>query len=144
MTIQDATVELLRNLVQRPSVTPEDFGCQKLIAERLEKLGFRIEHMPSGDVKNLWARYGTIEPLVVLAGHTDVVPTGDESEWRVPPFSAEIIDNKMYGRGTSDMKGGVAAMITLIGLPLNCQWNSRPRSLSALSSKSCARTGAIY
>jgi len=112
MTIQDATVELLRNLVQRPSVTPEDFGCQELIAERLEKLGFKIEHMPSGDVKNLWARYGTLEPLVVLAGHTDVVPTGDESEWRVPPFSAEIIDNKMYGRGTSDMKGGVAAMIT--------------------------------
>lgn len=112
MTTKDATVELLTNLVQRPSVTPEDFGCQQLIAERLEALGFKIEHMPSGDVKNLWARYGTSDPLVVLAGHTDVVPTGDESEWRVPPFSAEIIDNKMYGRGTSDMKGGVAAMIT--------------------------------
>ena len=112
MSTQDATVELLRDLVQRPSVTPNDSGCQQLIAERLEAAGFVIEHMPCGDVKNLWARYGTTEPLVVLAGHTDVVPTGEESEWRVPPFSAEIIDNKMYGRGTSDMKGGVAAMIT--------------------------------
>ena len=114
MSTQDATVELLRDLVQRASVTPNDCGCQQLIADRLQALGFVIEHMPCGDVQNLWARYGTLEPLVVLAGHTDVVPTGDESEWRVPPFSAEIIDNKMYGRGTSDMKGGVAAMITAV------------------------------
>ena len=97
MSTQDATVELLRDLVQRASVTPNDCGCQQLIADRLQALGFVIEHMPCGDVQNLWARYGTLEPLVVLAGHTDVVPTGEESEWRVPPFSAEIIDNKMYG-----------------------------------------------
>jgi len=107
-----ACVELCRDLVQRPSVTPEDFGCQALIAERLEACGFSIEHMPSNGVDNLWARFGTKDPLVVLAGHTDVVPTGDESMWRVPPFSAEIIDGKLYGRGASDMKGGVAAMVT--------------------------------
>lgn len=114
MSVLDPTVELLRDLVQRPSVTPDDKGCQALIAERLEALGFSIENMPAGDVENLWARLGTDSPLVVLAGHTDVVPTGDESQWRVPPFSAEVIDNKMYGRGTSDMKGGVAAMITAV------------------------------
>jgi len=108
----NATIDLCRELVQRASVTPEDNGCQELIAKRLEAAGFTIEHLPSGDVKNLWARRGTSEPLVVLAGHTDVVPTGDVSEWRTDPFSAEIIDGKMYGRGTSDMKGGVAAMIT--------------------------------
>jgi len=107
-----ATVELCRELVRRPSVTPADHGCQELIAERLAQRGFTIEHMPAGEVKNLWARIGDSEPLVVLAGHTDVVPTGAESEWRVPPFSAEIIDGKLYGRGSSDMKGGVAAMIT--------------------------------
>ncbi len=115
MTTQDATdatIDLLKELVQRPSVTPEDSGCQDLLAERLEGVGFSIEHMPCGEVKNLWARYGSEAPLVVLAGHTDVVPTGDESDWKVNPFSAEIIDNKMYGRGTSDMKGGVAAMVT--------------------------------
>jgi len=114
MSTQDATIDLLRTLVQRPSVTPADHGCQELLAERLEKIGFTIEHMPSGEVKNLWARYGDKAPLMVLAGHTDVVPTGDESEWTVPPFSAEVIDNKMYGRGTSDMKGGVAAMVTAV------------------------------
>ncbi len=112
MTSPNATIDLLTDLVQRPSVTPEDHGCQALIADRLARIGFTIEHMPAGDVKNLWARFGDKDPLVVLAGHTDVVPTGDESEWRVPPFSASVIDNKMYGRGTSDMKGGVAAMIT--------------------------------
>jgi len=114
MSTQDATIDLLRTLVQRPSVTPADHGCQELLANRLEKIGFTIEHMPSGDVKNLWARYGDKAPLMVLAGHTDVVPTGDESEWKVPPFSAKVIDNKMYGRGTSDMKGGVAAMVTAV------------------------------
>lgn len=114
MSTQDATIDLLRELIQRPSVTPEDHGCQDLLAARLEKIGFSIEHMPSGDVKNLWARFGSDAPLVVLAGHTDVVPTGDEAEWKVGPFSAEIIDNKMYGRGTSDMKGGVAAMVTAV------------------------------
>jgi len=108
----NACVELCRDLVQRPSVTPEDHGCQTLIADRLEACGFQIEHLPAENVQNLWARYGTADPLFVFAGHTDVVPTGDESEWTVPPFSAEVIDGKMYGRGTSDMKGGVAAMIT--------------------------------
>jgi len=70
------TIDLARDLIQRQSVTPEDAGCQQLLADRLEPLGFVIEHMRFGDVDNLWARRGTASPLVVFAGHTDVVPTG--------------------------------------------------------------------
>ena len=105
------TVALCRDLVQRPSVTPADEGCQALLASMLEKAGFTIESMPFGDVTNLWARRGTAAPLMVLAGHTDVVPTGDESHWDVPPFSATIIDDMLIGRGAADMKGSVAAMV---------------------------------
>lgn len=85
-----------------------------MLAARLEKLGFTIEWMNSGDVTNLWARRGKTAPLMVFAGHTDVVPTGDVQHWTAPPFSAEIIDGYLCGRGASDMKGGVAAMITAI------------------------------
>lgn len=108
------TIELLIDLVQRPSVTPEDHGCQELIATRLQALGFNIEPMRHGDVDNLWARLGTTEPLFVFAGHTDVVPTGDHDEWSSPPFSAEIRNGFLYGRGAADMKGSVAAMVTAI------------------------------
>ncbi len=108
------TIALLIDLVQRDSVTPEDKGCQTIIAERLEKLGFDIEWMNSGEVTNLWARRGTKQPLMVFAGHTDVVPTGDVDSWTSPPFSAEIIDGYLCGRGAADMKGGVAAMVTAI------------------------------
>ena len=108
------SIELLVDLVQRDSVTPEDCGCQALIASRLEPLGFTIEWMNSGGVTNLWARRGTASPLMVFAGHTDVVPTGDENQWSSPPFSAEIIDGYLCGRGAADMKGGVAAFITAV------------------------------
>ncbi len=108
------TLALLLDLVKRDSVTPEDRGCQELIGKRLEKLGFTLEHIPSNGVTNLWARCGTEEPLFVFAGHTDVVPTGDVSAWSSPPFDAAIIDNHVVGRGTADMKGGVAAMVTAI------------------------------
>lgn len=106
------TVELCRALVQRPSVTPLDAGCQQLVAERLQALGFTLEPMPFGDVSNLWARFGNTAPLLVFAGHTDVVPTGDEAHWSVPPFSASIVDGHIVGRGAADMKGSVAAMVT--------------------------------
>jgi len=93
-------------------VTPEDKGCQELITKRLEALGFSIERLRFGDVDNLWARHGTQKPLFVFAGHTDVVPSGPEENWYTPPFKATIIDNMLYGRGTADMKGSLAAMVT--------------------------------
>lgn len=106
------TIALLGDLVRRDSVTPQDKGCQSMIAERLEAHGFSIEWMNCGDVTNLWARKGVQGPLMVFAGHTDVVPTGDVKSWSSPPFSAEIIDGYLCGRGAADMKGGVAAMVT--------------------------------
>jgi len=105
------TIELAQQLIQRPSVTPSDEGCQELIANRLSKVGFKAEHMTFGDVSNLWIRLGDTAPLVVYAGHTDVVPTGEESQWTHPPFSAEIVDGNIMGRGAADMKGSVAAAV---------------------------------
>ena len=109
-----ATAILCQQLVQRPSVTPADHDCQQLLGERYAQLGFSLETLQFGDVTNLWARFGTTGPLFVFAGHTDVVPTGDEALWRFPPFSADIHDGHIYGRGTADMKGSVAAFTTAI------------------------------
>jgi len=109
-----STLDLAKALVARPSVTPEDGGCQELIADRLQKAGFAIERMNTGGVKNLWARHGDARPLLVFAGHTDVVPAGPESAWKFPPFAATEHDDHLYGRGTADMKGGLAAMITAV------------------------------
>lgn len=106
------TLELTKDLISRPSVTPEDEGCQVLIAERLSKIGFEIEHMRFGETDNLWARRGTSGPLFTFAGHTDVVPTGPEENWKFPPFEPTIEDGLLYGRGTADMKGSVACMVT--------------------------------
>ncbi len=113
-TTYSDTVELLIDLVQRDSVTPDDKGCQNMLGERLERLGFTLESMPSGGVTNLWARLGTEAPLFTFAGHTDVVPTGDVQDWSSPPFAACIVEDHLIGRGAADMKGGVAAMITAI------------------------------
>ena len=113
-TTYSDTIELLVDLVQRDSVTPDDKGCQRMLGERLEHLGFTLESMPSGGVTNLWARLGTEAPLFAFAGHTDVVPTGDVQDWSSPPFAANIADDHLIGRGAADMKGGVAAMITAI------------------------------
>lgn len=105
-------ITLAQQLLTCPSLTPNDAGCQKIIRERLEQLGFQCESMRFEDVDNLWARYGTQAPLLVFAGHTDVVPTGPESQWTSPPFQPSIRDGYLYGRGTSDMKGAIAAMMT--------------------------------
>lgn len=105
-----ATLELSKELISRPSVTPLDGGCQILLADRLTALGFQCESMRFGDVDNLWARFGTQAPLFVFAGHTDVVPTGLETDWTSPPFSPTIRDGYLYGRGAADMKSGIAAM----------------------------------
>jgi len=106
------TLELSRALIERPSVTPDDQGCQQLLAARLEPLGFVIEHLRFGDVDNLWARRGNRKPLFVFAGHTDVVPPGPLDEWVSPPFHASLRDGCLYGRGAADMKGSIAAMVT--------------------------------
>ncbi|PID60551.1 MAG: succinyl-diaminopimelate desuccinylase [Gammaproteobacteria bacterium] len=110
----DPTLALLIDLVRRPSVTPEDAGCQALIAERLAAVGFEIEHLPAAGVSNLWARLGDTAPLIAFAGHTDVVPPGDPDAWTHPPFSATIENGYLYGRGAADMKAGVAAMVTAL------------------------------
>ncbi|PCJ31484.1 MAG: succinyl-diaminopimelate desuccinylase [Gammaproteobacteria bacterium] len=114
--IMSATLELTKDLISRPSVTPEDFGCQQLLADRLEAIGFTIEHLRFGEAgnwtDNIWARRGTEGPLFAFAGHTDVVPTGPEDTWTSHPFEPEIRDGLLYGRGTADMKGSIAAMVT--------------------------------
>ncbi len=111
--MQDSTtISLAKTLIAKPSVTPHDSGCQQLIAQHLQQLGFHIEHLRFADVDNLWARLGTTAPLLVFAGHTDVVPTGPESQWTSPPFVPVIRDQQLFGRGAADMKGSIAAMIT--------------------------------
>ncbi|NEX19040.1 succinyl-diaminopimelate desuccinylase [Thiorhodococcus mannitoliphagus] len=109
-----ATLELACDLISRPSVTPEDAGCQDLIAARLQRLGFTIEPMPFGEVNNLWARRGDSAPLLCFAGHTDVVPTGPLDEWTSDPFAPVIRDGQLFGRGAADMKGSIAAMVTAV------------------------------
>lgn len=110
----DALLSLLDDLLRRPSVTPEDAGCQALLAERLAGLGFRTESLPFGDVTNLWARRGTAEPLFCFAGHTDVVPPGDLAAWQSDPFTPTVRDGRLYARGAADMKGSLAAMLVAV------------------------------
>jgi succinyl-diaminopimelate desuccinylase len=107
-----STLDLARDLVRRPSVTPADGGCQDLIADALEPCGFEPEALSFGSVRNLWLRRGSGSPLFVFAGHTDVVPTGPEESWRYPPFEGKVVDDTLHGRGAADMKGSLAAMVT--------------------------------
>src|SRR6185295_15821559 len=108
---RSATLELARALISRRSLTPDDAGCQALLASRLEPLGFRCETLVSNGVTNLWARRGTARPLVCFAGHTDVVPTGPLEQWDADPFTPTLRDGFLYGRGASDMKSSVAAFV---------------------------------
>ncbi|WP_305830386.1 succinyl-diaminopimelate desuccinylase [Photobacterium leiognathi] len=107
-------IALAKDLMSRPSVTPEDAGCQDVMIARLEQLGFTIETMVFEDTTNLWARRGTQAPLFVFAGHTDVVPSGPVEQWHTPPFEPTIIDGYLHGRGAADMKGSLACMIVAI------------------------------
>lgn len=111
LTRNSAEIDLLIELIRRRSVTPDDAGCQNLLAARLSASGFVCESMHHGDVDNLWARRGSIGPVFCFAGHTDVVPPGDLTEWDCDPFGAEIRDGLLYGRGSADMKSGLAAML---------------------------------
>jgi len=107
----DPTLELACQLIARPSLTPQDHGCQAMMCARLEAIGFTIEHLRFDDVDNFWARRGTDGPLIAFAGHTDVVPTGPEKNWQSPPFTPTFTDGKLYGRGAADMKGSLACMV---------------------------------
>jgi succinyl-diaminopimelate desuccinylase len=109
-----SALELAKELIARRSVTPEDGGCQELIAARLARSGFTCEPMPFGAVSNLWARRGTGQPVVCFAGHTDVVPTGPLSEWHSDPFVPTLRDGRLYGRGAADMKSSIAAFIIAV------------------------------
>ena len=112
--MQDPELSLLFDLIRRRSVTPDDAGCQDVIAARLEKLGFDCETMVFGKVTNLWARRGTASPVFCFAGHTDVVPPGDVGDWKSDPFEPDIRGEHVYGRGSADMKSGLAAMVVAV------------------------------
>lgn len=105
---------LTQQLIVRASVTPDDAGCQRSISERLQRAGFRCEHLRYGEVDNLWATHGVDGPVLVLLGHTDVVPPGPREAWASDPFAPEIRDGKLYGRGAADMKGSVAAFVVAL------------------------------
>lgn len=107
----NSTIALAQALIERPSVTPEDFGCQQLMSERLVKLGFANESMIFEDTTNMWSRKGNDGPLFCFAGHTDVVPAGNLDDWNTPPFEPTIHNGMLFGRGAADMKGSLAAMI---------------------------------
>ena len=106
-----ATLELAKSLISRASVTPDDNGCQTLIIERLEKIGFTIYPLKFGDVDNFWAVHGNNGPIFSFAGHTDVVPAGDDDAWESNPFEPTIKNGMLYGRGAADMKGSLASMV---------------------------------
>ena len=112
MSTVDPTLALARQIMARPSVTPDDSGCCEILGKRLQALGFHCEYINRNGVTNLWARRGTAKPLFVFAGHTDVVPTGPLEQWTSPPFAPEIRDGMLYGRGAADMKSSLAAALT--------------------------------
>mgnify|MGYP001300659816 FL=1 len=107
----DATLALTRELIARQSVTPDDAGCQDAMVSRLKQAGFSVDAMRFGEVDNFWATHGTSGPLLAFAGHTDVVPPGDEASWDSDPFEATVIGDELFGRGAADMKASLAAMV---------------------------------
>ena len=112
--MRNQVLDLTRELIARPSVSPKDEGCQELIASRLDAIGFTVEHMPFEDVNNLWAWRGDAQPRLVFAGHTDVVPVGSLESWHSDPFEPTLRDGYLYGRGAADMKSSIAAMVIAV------------------------------
>ena len=107
----EKTLALCCELIRRQSVTPEDAGCQALMMQRLSAMGFDCTDLPFGEVSNFWAQRGEQGPILVFAGHTDVVPTGPMEQWQTPPFEPTLLDGKLHGRGAADMKASLAAML---------------------------------
>ena len=107
-------LDLARDLIRRPSVTPADLGAMDIVQRALEGLGFACRRMKFGEIENLYARRGTASPNLCFAGHTDVVPVGDADAWTSPPFEAALADGVLVGRGAVDMKGGIAAFIAAV------------------------------
>jgi succinyl-diaminopimelate desuccinylase len=114
MSASSPTIELAKQLIACPSVTPEDAGCQTIICDRLSAVGFDVVPLPFADVKNFWAIQGDAGPVICFAGHTDVVPSGPSDKWNTPPYEPTIIDGQLYGRGAADMKGSIAAMVVAV------------------------------
>lgn len=106
------TLSLAKQLLAEPSITPDDKNCQAILTERLKAMGFHIEPLPFGNTKNFWARLGTQSPVLCFAGHTDVVPAGDLSQWTFNPFEPTVHDGKLYARGAADMKTAIACFVT--------------------------------
>ena len=129
--MKNETLELAKALLARPSVTPADEGCQRMIVDRLAPLGFAAETFQCGEVTNLWIRRGTARPLVVLAGHTDVVPPGPREAWHTDPFVPTIKDGNLYARGAADMKTSIAAFV-VAAERLVAQHPGHPGSLALL------------
>lgn len=125
MDVNSATLKLAEDLINIKSITPDDNGCQDLLLNYLEPLGFKVEKILSNGVSNFFARLGSQQPLLVFCGHTDVVPPGNERKWKTPPFNATVQDGNLYGRGAADMKGALAAMI--IGCKRFLQENPNPK-----------------
>ena len=109
--LSQPSIELTKTLIARPSVTPDDRGCQDIMSERLQRLGFQCEQLDCGGVQNLWATWGSSGPMLVFAGHTDVVPSGPPEHWESDPFEPTIRGDYLFGRGAADMKSSLAAMI---------------------------------
>lgn len=109
-----SALHLAQDLIARRSVTPDDAGCQALLAQRLAPSGFTAESMVCGEVTNLWLHRGTTAPLLCFAGHTDVVPTGPLTDWHSDPFAPTIRDGRLFGRGAADMKSSIACFVAAI------------------------------
>ena len=114
MLNESPTLSLTKQLIARTSVTPDDAGCQQIMIERLQQLGFSVTNLRFEDVDNFWAIRGDQGPILCFAGHTDVVPTGPVENWRSPPFEPTALDGQLYGRGAADMKGSLAAMVVAV------------------------------
>ena len=112
MSANSPTIDLAMQLIACKSVTPDDAGCQQLMINRLEAIGFQVSKLRFDDVDNFWAVHGSSGDILAFAGHTDVVPAGDESKWQHPPYTPTIDNDMLCGRGAADMKGSLAAMVT--------------------------------